>query len=207
MQQTLTQETLTQELSRPGIENSDDPRLVGDLAIWLVIMIELATFGILFLTYAIKRSRNVEQFNSLQTTLDLHAGLINTVLLITSSWCVARCVQAVRRDASRSGALWLAGGMSCGAGFLLMKAHEFGVKFDAGLDMSSNDFYMFYFMLTGFHMLHVVVGMVLLAILLVNLLRGLYGRRNCHALETGAAFWHMVDLLWIVLFPLVYVMR
>lgn len=196
-----------QELPLAVSENADDTRLVGDLAIWFVILIELATFGILFLTYAVKRANNVEMFNSLQTTLDLHAGLINTVLLITSSWCVARCIQAVRTDAIRSGAGWLAAGMVCGGGFLLMKMQEFGDKFDAGIDMSTNDFYMFYFMLTGFHMLHVVVGMVLLTILLVNVLRGIYGSANCHALETGAAFWHMVDLLWIVLFPLVYVMR
>jgi nitric oxide reductase NorE protein len=66
---------------------------------------------------------------------------------------------------------------------------------------------MFYLMLTGFHFLHVIAAMVFLVILLVKTLQGTYGRHDHHALETGAAFWHMVDLLWIVLFPLVYVMR
>lgn len=182
-------------------------RLVGDLAIWLVILIEMSTFGILFLAYAITRAGQVEQFNAYQATLDIHLGLVNTFCLITGSWCVARAVHAVRADESGRGARWLEGALLCGGGFLLLKGLEYAGKVSEGIDMSTNDFYMFYFMLTGFHFLHVVVGMFLLIILRFNTGRGLYGSRDCHALETGAAFWHMVDLLWIVLFPLVYVMR
>lgn len=183
------------------------PRLVGDLVIWLVILAELLTFGILFLSYAVTRARHVALFNESQRTLDLHAGVVNTVLLISGSWCVARAVQAVRADRSAQGARWLAGSLLCGAGFLAMKLTEYAAKLHAGIDVSTNDFYLLYFMLTGFHFLHVVVGMILLSILLVHTARGAYGSHNCHAIETGAAFWHMVDLLWIVLFPLVYVMR
>jgi nitric oxide reductase NorE protein len=95
----------------------------------------------------------------------------------------------------------------CGAGFVTLKVFEFSAKADAGIDLSTNTFYMFYILLTGFHFLHVIVAMVFLAILLVKTLQGAYGSHEHHALESGAAFWHMVDLLWIVLFPLVYVMR
>lgn len=183
------------------------PRLVGDLAIWLVILAELLTFGILFLSYAFTRARHVALFNESQRTLDLHSGVVNTLLLISGSWCVARAVQAVRRDDSTQGARWLIGSLLCGGGFVFMKVSEFAAKLQAGIDLSTNDFYMLYFMLTAFHFLHVVAGMVILAILLVRTRQGAYGRQDCHSLETGAAFWHMVDLLWIVLFPLVYVMR
>ena len=183
------------------------PRLVGDLVIWLVILAELLTFGILFLAYAVTRARHLALFNASQRTLDLHAGVINTLLLITGSWCVARAVQAVRADRAGPGARWLAGSLLCGGAFLGLKLTEYAAKLNAGIDLSTNDFYMLYFMLTGFHFLHVVVGMILLTILLIKTLQGRYGSGNCHALETGAAFWHMVDLLWIVLFPLVYVMR
>ena len=97
--------------------------------------------------------------------------------------------------------------LACGVGFVGFKLIEYSAKIDAGIDLSTNTFYMFYLMLTVFHFLHVIVAMVFLAILLVKTMQGRYGSHDYHALETGAAFWHMVDLLWIVLFPLVYVMR
>jgi len=183
------------------------PRLPGDLAVWLIILAELLTFGILFLSYAFARALDVELFNASQSTLDLNSGAVNTVLLITGSWCVVHAVKAVRRDASGLGVRWLVAAMVCGAGFISLKSMEFSAKADAGIDLSTNTFYMFYLMLTAFHFLHVVVAMVFLAILLVKTQQGAYGSHDTHALETGAAFWHMVDLLWIVLFPLVYVMR
>lgn len=183
------------------------PRLVGDLAIWLVILIEMFTFAIFFLTYAFMRAQDVELFNASQATLDLEIGVVNTVFLISGSWCVARAVHAVRADDVKSGARWLEFSLLCAAGFLALKGWEYADKMSAGLDMSTNNFYMFYYMLTGFHFLHVLLATGLLAILLFNTRRGAYGSHDCHALETGAAFWHMVDLLWIVLFPLVYVMR
>ncbi|MDE1998689.1 MAG: cytochrome c oxidase subunit 3 family protein [Burkholderiales bacterium] len=182
-------------------------RLPGDLVIWLLILAELLTFGIFFLTYAFKRIGQVALFNSSQATLDLHSGCINTLLLISSSWAVARSVNAVRRNRTTSATRWLSLALLCGAGFLILKSLEYLAKLRAGIDVSTNDFYLFYFMLTGFHLLHVVVGMVILSILWFFTRRGQYGRDNCHALETGAAFWHLVDLLWIILFPLVYVMR
>jgi nitric oxide reductase NorE protein len=182
-------------------------QLRGDLAVWLIILAELLTFAILFLCYAFARSFDVALFNESQRTLDLNSGAINTVLLITGSWCVVHAVQAVRRDASGVGARWLVAALGCGAGFVSLKVIEFSAKLDAGIDLSTNTFYMFYILLTAFHFFHVIVAMVFLAILLVKTLQGACGSHDSHALETGAAFWHMVDLLWIVLFPLVYVMR
>ena len=184
-----------------------DPHLPGDLAVWLIIAAELLTFGILFLCYAFARSQDVALFNASQLTLNLNSGAINTVLLITGSWCVVHAVKAVQQDQSGRGAGWLIAALACGSGFLALKVVEFSAKLEAGIDLSTNTFYMFYLMLTGFHFLHVIAAMVFLVILLVKTLQGAYGRHDHHALETGAAFWHMVDLLWIVLFPLVYVMR
>lgn len=184
-----------------------EPRLAGDLAVWIIIMAELLTFGILFLSYAFARSANVEMFNESQRTLDLNAGALNTVLLITGSWCVAHAVRAVRADKSVAGARWLLVALLCGSGFVIIKVHEFAGKIEAGIDLSTNTFYMFYIMLTAFHFFHVIFGMVFLLILWFKTRQGVYGSHDHHALESGAAFWHMVDLLWIVLFPLVYVMR
>jgi nitric oxide reductase NorE protein len=188
-------------------QQSTAPRLVGDLAVWLIILAEMLAFCIMFLSYAFARAFDVELFNASQSTLDLNSGAVNTVLLITGSWCVVRAVNAVRADASAVGARWLVAALACGAGFVTLKVLEFSAKADAGIDLSTNTFYMFYLLLTGFHFLHVIVAMLFLSILLFHTLRGHYGAHDHHALESGAAFWHMVDLLWIVLFPLVYVMR
>ena len=185
----------------------DAPRLRGDLGVWLVILLELLTFAILFVAFAFARNGELEVFQASQKTLNLHAGALNTVLLITGSWCVACAVRAVQRDACALGARWLLASLACGAGFIAVKLGEYAEKLQAGIDPSSNTFYMFYIFLTGFHFLHVVVGMLALLYLWFKTRRGAYGSHNTHALETGAAFWHMVDLLWIVLFPLVYVMR
>ena len=183
------------------------PRLRGDLGVWLVILLELLTFAILFVSYAFARTREVDLFNASQATLNLHTGALNTVLLISGSACVAASVQAMRRDARSACARWLLAALACGSGFVGIKLWEYADKLAEGVDLSTNTFYMFYLLLTGFHFLHVLVGLLALAWLWLRTRRGAYDRTDCHALETGAAFWHMVDLLWIVLFPLVYVMR
>ncbi len=185
----------------------DEPRLHGDVAIWVLILAELLAFGVFFAAYAITRAYNVEVFNAAQLGLDRNAGALNTVLLISGSWCVARAVQAARGDLQAQAVRWMSGGLACGLGFLLVKVSEYQAKFAAGLSMNTDTFHMFYFSLTFFHFMHVVLGVCVLAILLFKLRAGAYGRRDVHGLETGAAYWHMVDLAWIVLFPLVYVMR
>jgi len=98
-------------------------------------------------------------------------------------------------------------GMLCGAGFLVVKVFEYAEKFGAGISLSTNTFYMFYISLTFFHFMHVILGMVILAVIWTQARRGAYRPGECNGLESGAAYWHMVDLLWIILFPLVYVMR
>ncbi|MBP9905684.1 MAG: cytochrome c oxidase subunit 3 family protein [Rhodoferax sp.] len=185
----------------------EPPRLAGDLAVWLIILAEMLAFAIFFLSYVFARAADVAGFNASQATLDLNFGGINTALLITGSWCVVRATEAVKQDAARRGAVWLAAVLMCGSAFVVIKLLEYGAKAQAGVDLSTNTFYMFYFLLTGFHFFHVLAAMVFLALLLSATWRGRYGSHDYHALETGAAFWHMVDLLWIVLFPLIYVMR
>lgn len=183
-------------------------RLPGDVFIWYIILLEGATFCVLFGAFAFTRARHLELFNASQQHLDLSAGAINTALLLSASWCVARAVHAVR-DGMRGAALgWLAGGIAGGVGFVLLKAKEYGDKFDQGIGMGQDNlFFDFYFILTGFHLLHVLAGLLALGLVAVGLKRQRRDALNGHALETAAAFWHLVDLLWLVLFPLVYVMR
>lgn len=182
----------------------------GDLAIWVFIFAELLVFGVFFAAYSFARAHNVVLFDTMQRTLDRNSGALNTVFLISASYFVARAVASIQRgapDASRHASRWLLAGMAGGAGFLVVKVIEYAEKFSAGINLSTNNFYMFYLSLTFFHFMHVILGMVILAAVWLKTRRGGYTASDCHGLETGASYWHMVDLVWIVLFPLVYVMH
>jgi nitric oxide reductase NorE protein len=118
-----------------------------------------------------------------------------------------RAVDRIRHGASRACAHWLAAAMACGGAFLVLKLVEFSAKFDADITMSTNTFFMFYIGLGFFHFMHVVLGMVILGAVALKAWRGGYSAAAHTGVETGASYWHMVDLVWIVLFPLVYVLR
>ena len=188
--------------------DSAEPRLPGDQFIWYIIALELATFSVMFVAYAFTRAWHVELFNASQRQLDVGMGALNTGLLLTASWCVARAVLALRETGARRAALgWLAAGGLLGIGFVVVKLGEYADKAAQGIGLSTNLFFDFYFILTGFHLAHVLVGLLALAIVGVGIARQRADAPDAHALETAAAFWHLVDLLWLVLFPLVYVMR
>jgi nitric oxide reductase NorE protein len=182
-------------------------RLPGDLAIWIFILAEMLAFAVFFSAYAFARAKNVEMFNLYQQTLDRNAGALNTLLLITGSWFVVLAVQAAHRDDNKAVTRNVALGFLCGGAFLVVKVFEYSAKFGAGISLSTNTFYMFYISLTFFHFMHVILGMVILTAIWLQARKGAYTSQNAHGLESGAAYWHMVDLLWIILFPLVYVMR
>jgi len=196
----MSTQNLTLDSHKPGTPP-------GDLAIWFFIFAELLAFGIFFLSYAFARAHNVELFNDSQQHLNRESGAVNTVVLITSSYFVVRAVAAIRAGLSRQCAHWLAGAIGLGGVFLVIKLFEFHAKFSAGISLSTNTFYMFYLSLTIFHFMHVILGMVILAAVMLKSLRGGYSAEHHTGVETGASYWHMVDLLWIILFPLVYVIR
>lgn len=179
----------------------------GDLVIWIFILAELLVFAAFFTSYAFTRAHNVELFNTYQSTLDRNAALINTVTLITSSYFVVRAVAAIREDRNKLCARWLLAALVMGSVFLAVKFGEYSHHFSQGINLRTNTFYMFYLSLTFFHFLHVVLGMVILAAVMVKAMQGAYDSQEHTGVETGASYWHMVDLVWMVLFPLVYVMR
>lgn len=183
------------------------PHLHGDLAIWVFILAELLVFGVFFAAYAFARSNNIELFDAEQAALNRNAGAINTLLLLTSSYFVVRAVQCAEAGSGRLSARWLLGAMACGGGFVVIKLWEYTAQFGAGISLSSSTFHMFYISLTFFHFMHVLLGMVILGALWNNARQGRYDAENMNGIESGAAYWHMVDLVWLILFPLVYVMR
>jgi nitric oxide reductase NorE protein len=142
-----------------------------------------------------------------QSALDLSTGAINTLLLVLASWAAVRAVRAFEADRSEAGARWLLVALAGAVGFLVVKSHEFADKVRSGFDWATDAFTLLYTLLTGFHFLHVVVGAIVFTLLWRKARAGAYGRVNHMGPASGAVFWHMVDLLWVVLFPLVYVIR
>lgn len=181
--------------------------LPGDFAIWIFILAEMLVFGVMFIVYAFTRAHQLEVFNASQLTLSRGLGTLNTIILITSSYFVVRAVSAIKLDHARQSAHWLLGAILFGGMFVAVKLWEFNEKFSAGITLETNDFYMFYLTLTFFHLMHVLMGMIILACVVYKLKNGGYSAQEHFGVETGASFWHMVDLLWIVLFPLIYIIR
>ncbi len=187
----------------------EQPKLLpGDLAIWFFIFMELLVFGIAFIGYSVVRVQNEELFNHFQLTLNAEIGAANTIILITSSYFVVRAIHAIRNDndhlvCSR----WLYAAVAGGGLFLVLKSFEYYDKFSAGINLSTNTFYMFYLSLTLFHFFHVILGMIILLAVAIKAQRGGYSASDHFGVESGACYWHMVDLVWIILFPLVYVLR
>jgi nitric oxide reductase NorE protein len=201
-------ETTSTTLSAPpGTAPAQGPRLAGDLAIWFFILAELLAFGVFFAAYAFTRANNIELFNAEQAGLNRNAGAINTLLLLTASYFVVRAVQATEREASRQAANWLIGAILTGFGFVIVKLTEYAAAFEHNISLSSSPFHMFYLSLTFFHFMHVILGLVILIAMWNGARQGRYRPGDMNGLETGAAYWHMVDLVWLILFPLVYVIH
>ncbi len=173
--------------------------LPGNPMMWLLICSELLVFGAAFLGFAVARALEPELFAQSQDTLDRLAGAINTLVLITSGYFAALAVDAQRRSESRQARGWIGAAVALGMVFLAVKWIEYADKADQGIGIETNNFYRLFYLTTGFHAAHVIFGIIILVIV---------GWKNSvENLETGTAFWHMVDLIWVILFPLIYLMR
>ena len=186
----------------------------GDFAIWIIIYVELVTFGLLFAGYAFSRRSHIEMFNDSQLLLNQTSGFINTLILITSSYFVVKAVQSITgmtqesiKESNLRASKWLLYAIICGIAFLVIKFSEFYYIFGEGITLSTNKFFMFYLLLTVFHFMHVLLGSVILFNIYQKTRTEGYTPNDHRGFETGASYWHMVDLLWIVLFPLVYIIR
>lgn len=179
----------------------DEPprgQLPGELLMWVLILSELAVFGAGLLAFLATRLTDPQGFTEAQSHLHRTGAAANTLVLVTSGWLAALATRAAEEQQTRRVRLLLAAAVAFGAVFLILKATEYADLFAQGIGAETHAFFTFSFLLTGFHAAHVAAGMVLLALV------GWLGIPT--AVETGAAFWHMVDLVWILLFPVVYLL-
>jgi nitric oxide reductase NorE protein len=180
----------------------------GEPGIWVLLFGDMMVFTVLFTVYLHQRGIHPELFAESQGALNRALGATNTLVLLTSSILVVFATRALRRPELRYLARRLTlGGVLVGACFVVIKAFEYHEKIAAGITPSTNEFFMYYFVLTGLHLAHVIIGLIVLTVLSTLASKPEPTKTHIAFFEGGACFWHMVDLLWIVIFPLVFLVR
>jgi nitric oxide reductase NorE protein len=180
----------------------------GSEGLWVFLGGDLAIFTMLFVSFLTARRDDPAAFEAARATLDPGRGGVNTILLLVSSWCVVMCLREIRGGRVRPAQCYLAAAIVGGVSFAVLKISEYVATIDAG--HADEEFYTFYFSLTGLHLAHVIGGCVVLAVFLVRWqLRPPAAGSNAagNGFESAALFWHLVDFLWIVIFPLLYLTR
>ncbi|MEB4207938.1 cytochrome c oxidase subunit 3 family protein [Mycobacterium sp. 94-17] len=177
----------------------------GQPDMWAFVLFETLVFTAYFGFYLFSRGRNPELFLHSQAHLDLRVGVVNTLVLLLSSWSVARCVQSARAGAYSAALRDVFITAAFAVMFLLFKVFEWVRLVEAGNGIDRNDFFMFYFFLTGIHFVHLLIGFVVLGVIVYQLRSP--ARRSQQYVETCATYWHTVDFLWVLIFALLYVVR
>jgi len=175
----------------------------GGILIWIIIFLELFTFGFILIAMVYEGKQEPELFHSSRLLLNTSFGAINTLFLLTSGLFMAVSVHFIKQKKSEKSALYLKLTMLFGVLFLILKSIEYYTKIDAGYGIDYNTFFTYYWMLTLFHVIHVLVGLVIL----LSVYFGLKKQRNdfnIEDFEASATFWHMCDLIWLLLFPVIY---
>lgn len=172
-------------------------------SIWTFILADCFGFTIFFIVFMTERLKTPLQFDASARLLDSRLGFINTLILVTSGWLVALAMAAERAHDDRRARRLLIAGLGMGSCFALIKIFEYSRKIADGITPTSDAFFTFYYILTGVHFLHYLGGLVVLAAMIAAMR---HGASRASWLESGALYWHMVDLLWLFLFPMLYLL-
>jgi cytochrome c oxidase subunit 3 len=201
----------------PHVHHDPEGSRIG---MWLFLLTEVLLFAGCFLAYAVFRARYSGDFHFAAQELNLRLGLVNTIVLLTSSLTMVLAIAALERGRARAAAAWTGATIALGAGFLVVKGFEWAAKFHHGLYPNSETlasahtpgeqiFYGLYYTMTGLHAVHVVAGMAVLGFMLAFVLKAVRGGGDggpvlAGRLENAGLYWHLVDVIWIFLFPLFY---
>lgn len=184
------------------------------LGMWLFLYTEIILFGGLFVLYAVYLSRYTADFVGGGKDLNRLFGAANTLILLISSFAVASAISAVQRSKIRTSMALTASAILCGLLFLINKYFEWNHKIHAGIYPGSdtlaygepgrNIFFGLYYVITGLHGIHIVIGMTFLSVALILTAMNRINADNHVILENAGLYWHLVDLIWIFIFPLFY---
>ncbi len=195
------------ELAVAGLDSGSRTRVPGNRGIWVGIFCELTEFALMFIVYALFRYHHPEDFRNGPALLNTWAGVVNTLLLLTSGYCAVRASLAMRQGHARGCMGWLALTLLGGIGFLVVKVFEIRWNMAHGLSTTGNSFVTMYYYMTVNHVVHVVWGCLGLLWALAQTAAGAYTATEHEGLEAATLYWHATDLAWIVIFPLAYVVH
>ena len=187
------------------------------LGMWLFILSELLLFGGMFILYSAYRYKNPVDFHHASMELDVILGTLNTIILLTSSLTVAASIAAIQRGQRKLSMVLLMATMALGLLFLVNKGFEWGTKINHGIYPNSPRllartkgeilFFGLYYIMTGLHGLHVLIGVGVLSAMLILIAKDEINQMRFAPLENSGLYWHLVDIIWIFLYPLFYLIR
>jgi cytochrome c oxidase subunit 3 len=196
--------------------NASQQRDSAKFGMWIFLITEMLLFGGLFTAYSVYRAMHVEMFINAHKFLDVQLGTINTIILITSSLTMALAVRSIQLDKKSKSAWFLLATLFLAALFLVIKYFEYSHKIHLGQlpgkfytfqgveGTNPHLFFSVYFIMTGLHGIHVIAGMAVILFLFIKTFRGHYSAEYYNPIENTGLYWHLVDLVWIYLFPLLY---
>ncbi|NMP31491.1 cytochrome c oxidase subunit 3 family protein [Thalassotalea sp. M1531] len=182
-------------------------RVPGNIPIWVGILSELTEFGIFFAAYFIAKFYYPAVFAEGPQQLNTALGVTNTIVLLTSSYFMAKAMASIRIDDRKKSErfLWLA--VFCGCIYLVIKVWEFHWNDLQGFSTNTSEFFTVYYYMTFNHFLHVGWASCAILYVIFRLRSGAYSSKDNSGMEALAVYWHMIDLMWILIFPLLYVLR
>ncbi len=175
----------------------------GGILMWILITLELITFGIALIALVAYSRENPELYHESRLKLNTTYGAINTVFLLVSGFFMATTVHLFKKQEFDKSSFYLKLTMLGGFLFLALKTVEYYEKLKLGFTLDFNTFFSFYWLLTGFHVIHVLVGLIILSFFYFSLKKQ-KTQPKLEDVEASATFWHMCDLIWLLLFPVIY---
>ncbi len=179
----------------------------GGILIWIIVLIEIITFSIGIGVFLYSKSLNQELFAESQRQLNVEIGTMNTILLLSGGLLMITSVKQLKLFKVKAAKNWLLATILTGVGFLGLKGYEYVSKLINGFSIDSTEFFQYYWLLTGFHFVHVLVAVFILMLLYYQLGKSEFDEETLQDLETSGIFWHMCDVIWILLFPVLYLIH
>ena len=207
MNASTTSLPLAEPVTESTPETSAQPgHIPGNKGIWVGITCEFVEFLVLFIVYFVSRAHFPEAFQEGSARLSQFAGTAITLLMISSSFCLACSVACIRVNARRQSLYWLIGALLLALGYPVAKLLEIQWNLAHGIDGNSGIFFTVYYYLTFNHLVHAIWGVLGMLWVLVRHLFGGYSAEDHSGLEALASYWHATDIIWLVIFPFFYVL-
>ena len=178
----------------------------GGILVWIIVFVELLTFGMGLVVFQVHARENHELFAAGRTALSQSIGMINTMILLTGGWFMTIAIGNLRKGDIRKSRSWLIATIVSGLLFLALKGSEYADKLSHGYDLNADTFYTLYWLLTGFHFVHVAVAVIILFFMWWGIRTGRYTESNHEDVESSGIFWHMCDLIWLLVYPVIYLL-